>query len=276
VILTAALEIMKRGLPHPPLTFLWTVQEEVGPYGARFCRLSALGDPKLAFSWDSSKPGRMLLGATGARRMEIEIHGVASHAGCAPEQGVSAAIVFGLAVADLRQNGWHGLVMKNGVRGTSNIGVVGGGNATNVVMDRLNVQAEARAHNPKLRARIVAAYCRAFERAARSVKNSQGEHARVRFVAPAKYESFRLRKCEPCVLEAERAIRAAGFTPSAGISTAGLDANWMTARGVPTVTIGAGMKSAHTIEECLEVRDYLAACQVALHLATASCEERNR
>jgi tripeptide aminopeptidase len=208
--------------------------------------------------------------------MEIEIHGVASHAGCAPEQGVSAAIVFALAVADLRQNGWHGLVMKNGVRGTSNIGVVSGGNATNVVMDRLNVQAEARAHNSKLRARIVTAYCRAFERAARSVKNSQGEHARVRFVAPAKYESFRLRKREPCVREAERAIRAAGLTPSAGISTAGLDANWMTARGVPTVTIGAGMKSAHTIEECLEVRDYLAACQVALHLATASCEERNR
>ena len=35
-ILSAAIEILRRGLPHPPLTFLWTVQEEIGLYGRAF------------------------------------------------------------------------------------------------------------------------------------------------------------------------------------------------------------------------------------------------
>jgi tripeptide aminopeptidase len=34
-VLTAAVEILERKLPHPPLTFFWPVQEEVGLYGAR-------------------------------------------------------------------------------------------------------------------------------------------------------------------------------------------------------------------------------------------------
>lgn len=267
VILTAALEILQRGLPHPPLTFLWTVQEEVGPFGARFCRLGALGGPKLAFSWDGGGPNRVVAGATGSCGMEITIHGTASHAGCSPEQGVSAALIFGQAVADLRENGWHGLIMKNGVRGTSNVGVVRGGDATNVVMDRLEVHAEARAHDPRLRGRIVAAYRLAFARAARSVKNASGKRGRVDFRVMVKYNSFRLGANARGLLEAERAIRAAGWEPRREIANGGLDANWLTARGLPTVTLGAGMRDVHTNTESLVVPEYLAACRIALRLA---------
>ena len=32
----------KTGLPHPPLTFLWTVQEEAGLHGARYVQLPML------------------------------------------------------------------------------------------------------------------------------------------------------------------------------------------------------------------------------------------
>ena len=41
--------ILAQGLPHPPLTFLWTVQEEVGLHGARYLRAGLLGKPRLAF-----------------------------------------------------------------------------------------------------------------------------------------------------------------------------------------------------------------------------------
>ncbi len=270
VILTAALEILKRRLPHPPLTFLWTVQEEVGLCGARFGALSALGTPELAFSWDGSRPDRLVVGATGAYALEIAVHGIASHAGCHPEQGVSAAAIFAMALADLRRNGWHGLVMKRGVRGTSNVGVLRGGSATNVVMDRLEVHAEARAHDPRLRKKIVAAYRGAFERAARSVRTSAGKRGRVDFTVIPKYEAFKLKANEPCVLEAARAVRAAGLEPEREVATGGLDANWLTARGVPTVTLGTGGRDAHKAGESLVVADYLAACRVALGLATGS------
>jgi len=65
-ILAAALELLKRKLPHPPLTFMWTVQEEVGLYGARFCSLGKLGNPKLVFNWDGGTPDMVTVGATGA------------------------------------------------------------------------------------------------------------------------------------------------------------------------------------------------------------------
>ena len=39
-LLTTALAILRGKLPHPPLTFLWTVQEEVGLFGARHVQTS--------------------------------------------------------------------------------------------------------------------------------------------------------------------------------------------------------------------------------------------
>ena len=51
-ILSAALAILREKLPHPPLTFFWPIQEEIGLYGARHAEVKLLGGPKLAFNWD--------------------------------------------------------------------------------------------------------------------------------------------------------------------------------------------------------------------------------
>ena len=76
---------------------------------------------------------------------------MASHAGVCPEQGVSAIAIASLAIADLVRGGWHGLVEKGKSRGTSNVGFIHGGEATNVVTDRVTLKAEARSHDPKFR-----------------------------------------------------------------------------------------------------------------------------
>ena len=166
-ILTAALNILHHKLPHPPLTFLWTIQEEIGLYGARFVDLSLLGEPQLSFNWDGGSLERVTIGATGGYRMDIDIRGLASHAGVAPQAGVSAIAIAGLAIADLQQNGWHGEVLRGKKRGTSNVGVISGGAATNVVTDHVQLKAEARGHDPKFRGQIVKAYEQAFRRAAK-------------------------------------------------------------------------------------------------------------
>ena len=43
----------------------------------------------------------------------------------------------------------------------------------------------------------------------------------------------------------------------------------MNARGLPTVTLGAGQHGPHTIEEYVDLREYLTGCQLLLALATA-------
>jgi tripeptide aminopeptidase len=267
VVLVAALEILRRRLPHPPLTLLWTVQEEIGLCGARFCRLPLLGKPQLAFNFDGSSPEEITIGATGGYRMDIRVRGLAAHAGVAPESGVSAVAIASLAVAQLHRDGWHGRVEKDGRLGTSNVGVFRGGDATNVVTPEVEVRAEARSHDPAFRAEIAAAIETAFRDAAASVCNVEGVHGEVDIDGHLDYESFRLDESQPAVEAAKKAIRAVGGEPTLRISNGGLDANWLTARGIPTVTLGSGMSSVHTVEERLDRDAFRQACRMALRLA---------
>ncbi len=181
ILLTTVLAILGSKLPHPPLTFLWTVQEEVGLFGARYLRLSKLGKPRLAFNFDGGAANVLKIGATGGYRMTIEIDGLASHAGNRPEEGVSAIAIASLAMADLVKGGWHGLVAKDEGTGTSNVGVIRGGDATNVVTDHVHIRAEARSHDPKFRQRIVKEIEAAFKRAIVAVRSANGTCGRVQF-----------------------------------------------------------------------------------------------
>ncbi|MGQ0635288.1 MAG: M20/M25/M40 family metallo-hydrolase [Planctomycetaceae bacterium] len=267
VVLTAVVEVLRRRLPHPPLTLLWTVQEEVGLVGARFASLPRLGNPRLCFNWDGGAAGIACLGATGAYDLSIDVEGIASHAGVRPEGGVSALAIAGLAVARLQRDGWHGLITNGAAAGTSNLGIISGGDATNVVMPLVHLRGEVRSHDADFRKRLVAEFRRAFDEASRNVTNDQGRTGHVRMAAELRYESFRLHESEPCVQVALRAIRTAGLTPQTRVSNGGLDANWLTARGLPTVTLGSGQQDVHTVNESLNLDEYLAACRIALLLA---------
>lgn len=270
VVLTAALEILRRKLPHPPLTFFWPVQEEVGLYGAHYVRLALLRSPKLAFNWDGGSASKLAIGATGAYRMTIDIEGLASHAGGAPEHGVSAITIAGLAIAELQAGGWLGDVRQGEKRGTSNIGVIQGGAATNVVTDHVQLKAEARSHDPEFRREILSAIEQAFGKAAGRVRNVSQVAGTATVQSQLDYEAFRLSDNEPCVLAAESAIRALGQEPHRAITNGGLDANWLSARGIPTVTMGCGQVNVHTVSEQLDVEEFRRACQIGLKLATAS------
>ncbi len=270
VILTAACEILRRKLPHPPLAFLWAVQEEVGLFGARHANLALLGQPKLAFNWDGGSAEKLTVGATGAYRLEITVHGIASHAGGAPEQGVSAIAIAGLAIAELQQAGWLGDVRKGASRGTSNIGVIHGGAATNVVTDCVELKAEARSHDPVFRRAIRDAIIEAFKKAAGQVRSITGAAGKVSCESRQDYESFRLPDDDPSIAAAGAAVAATGGKPFHFVSNGGLDANWLTARGIPTVTLGCGQLNAHMVTEQLDLAEFRRACRVALRLATAS------
>jgi tripeptide aminopeptidase len=266
--LNAVLEILRRKLPHPPLTLLWPVQEEVGLYGARNVNAALLKNPKLCFNWDGGAANRVIIGATGAYRMQITVTGLASHAGVHPEHGISATAIAALAIADLHTKGWHGLIVKNGKRGTSNIGVISGGNATNVVTAEVTLRVEARSHDAIFRKKIVAAIRTAFERAVKRVKNDSGKRGKVRIDAELHYESFKLRANDPSAAVAARAIAAAGLKPEVCIANGGLDANWLSARGLPTVSLGAGQHDVHTVNERLIIPSFLDGCRIALAIAT--------
>ncbi|HIN95164.1 MAG TPA: M20/M25/M40 family metallo-hydrolase [Planctomycetes bacterium] len=268
VLLSTALHLLRHQLPHPPLTFCWFVQEETGLLGARHVSKGLLGNPKLAFNWDGGGATKLTIGATGGYRLRIEIDGLASHAGGAPEKGISAISIAALAIADLQQNGWHGLIRKGNHEGTSNVGFIEGGEATNVVTDHVAIRAEARSHHPGFRKRIVTQIEKAFQKAVKQVKSSEGKTGQVRIESRLDYESFRLSTREPCIQAAQDAVQSLGHQAVLAIANGGLDANWTTRHGIPTVSLGCGQANAHTVSESLDIREYQLACQIALQLAT--------
>ena len=267
VVLTTALEVLRRGLPSPPLTFLFGIQEEVGLYGARYVSATDLGKPALAFNFDGGAVEKITVGATGGYRMDVAIEGLPSHAGVAPEKGISAIAIASLAVADLVEHGWHGLIEKEGKRGTSNVGIIHAGAATNVVAESAHLRIEARSHDSAFRKKIVKAIETAFKDAAKRVKNAAGKCGKVVCDGHLDYEAFRLGDDQPCVVAAIDAVRAEGLEPRTEVSNGGLDANWMAVNGVPTVTLGCGQMEIHTTKEQLDLKAYETACRVALRLA---------
>jgi tripeptide aminopeptidase len=76
------------------------------------------------------------------------------------------------------------------------------------------------------------------------------------------------------VAEALAAIRAVGLEAQTRISNGGLDANWLSSRGLPTVTLGCGQQDVHTVKETLQLKSYLQACRIGLVLATGTLGSR--
>ncbi len=268
VLLNTALEIIENNLPHPPLTFCWFIQEETGMHGARLINIEDLSNPKLAFNWDGGSATKLSTGATGSYRIRAKIEGLASHAGGAPEKGVSAIAIAAHAIADLDKNGWHGKVIKGTSEGTSNVGFIEGGEATNVVTDLVHVRAEARSHDPEFRKEMLNQIEQAFLKAAEAVTNIDGAAGKVTFDNNLVYESFRLEDDDPSLMEVEKVIRGLGLEPERSIANGGLDANWLTAKGIPSVTMGCGQKDPHTVKETLNLDEFDNACRIGLLLAT--------
>jgi len=148
VVLAVALELLARPVAHPPLTFFWTVQEEIGLFGSRWASLGLLGRPQQAFNFDGGSADKITVGATGGYRMTLTVEGRAAHAGVCPERGISAITIASVAIAQLHRDGWLGKIEKPDGRGTANVGVIQGGDATNVVTPQVRLRAEAAATIP--------------------------------------------------------------------------------------------------------------------------------
>lgn len=266
--------LIKNRLPHPPITLLFTVREESGLHGARELDPKVLGDVAMCFNVDGRLASELLIGAVGQENWDVEVTGKASHAGVAPEKGISATLVSSVAIADARREGWFGKVVKPNGHGTSNVGIFGGrgntaaGDATNVVTDYVFIKGEARSPTAAFAAEITEAFKRSFEKAQAAVTDADGGTATVRFSHTPSYPPFKLDEDSPVVARATRAVKALGMTPDYLFSNGGLDANWLDKHGIPTVTIGAGQFDIHTLKEYVDLPEYEKGCRLAVLLAT--------
>jgi tripeptide aminopeptidase len=278
VLVVVAETLLKHGLPHPPITLLFTVREESGLHGARELDPADLGGAVMCINVDGQDPADLIVGAVGQENWEVEIRGRASHAGVAPEKGISATLVGAIALAKAKREGWFGKVVRSDGHGTSNVGIFGGkdgqaaGDATNVVTDYVFIKGEARSPTSAFALAIAEGFGQAFQRAREAVKDHEGEMAEVAFTHAPSYPPFNLDEDSPIVRRATKAMTMLGLKPNNLFSNGGLDANWLDKHGVPTITIGAGQAEIHTIKEYVNLPEFATGCRLALLLAMAEDE----
>jgi tripeptide aminopeptidase len=274
VLVTLAETLLKHKLPHPPITLLFTVREESGLHGARELDPKDFGGAKMCFNVDSKLASELIIGAVGQENWEVQIKGKASHAGVAPEKGISATLVAAIALTEAHRGGWFGKIVKPEGHGTSNPGVFGGkegkpaGDATNVVTDYVHIKGEARSPEAAFAAAITEAYRKAFAKAQAEVKDAGGATAEVKFDHKPAYPPFKIADDAPVLKHAKRAAESLGLKPTTRFSNGGLDANWFDKHGLPTVTIGSGQYEIHTVNEYVDLPEFANGCRLAVALAT--------
>jgi tripeptide aminopeptidase len=241
IILTALRHLLDEDVPHPPLEIVFTVAEEIGLRGAQALDFDAL-DAEMGFVLDGGRTmGVITHAAPSAYKLEWQVHGVAAHAGVCPERGINAIRVASEAIAQMPLG-------RLDFETTANIGVIRGGDATNIVPELTVVRGETRSHSEEKLERQRTLMVEAFEEAA------ERNEATLDADVTSTYHAFDIARDEPVLDYAWRACESLGFESQMERGGGGSDANVFNERGIPSVILATGPAEVHTVNEWVDAQ----------------------
>lgn len=241
IILTALRHMIDEDLPHPPLEIVFTVAEEIGLCGAQALDHDDL-EATMGYVLDGGRTmGVITHAAPSAYKFEWQIHGVAAHAGVCPERGINSIKVAAEAIAEIPLG-------RLDFETTANIGVILGGDATNIVPELTRVRGETRSHSEEKLQRQRDLMVKAFEEAA------ERHEASVDAEVTSTYRSFDVGREEPVLDYAWRACQRLGFEPQMESGGGGSDANIFNEHGIPSIILATGPAEVHTVNEWVDAQ----------------------
>ncbi|MGH9941299.1 MAG: M20/M25/M40 family metallo-hydrolase [Pyrinomonadaceae bacterium] len=251
----------EQNIPHAPVEAVFSICEEVGLLGAKHVDVSKL-KAKYGIVFDSDDPGFLFTRGPSANHMEFKIHGLESHAGVAPEQGISAIRIAAEAIA----------VMKLGRidhETTANIGVIEGGKATNITTNLVTLRGEARSlDDAKLEAQTAHMIKCLEDAAAKYEVTVEGvtTKGRVESHVNREYWAMDVREDSRVVQLVKTAATRLGLKVETMASGGGCDANIFNQKGIECANLGTGMRAIHTVKEWLDVKDMYASAEMTLEI----------
>jgi tripeptide aminopeptidase len=255
-IVEAVRSLRESGEPHCAAELLFTSQEEVGLKGASafdYSRLRA----REGFTFDmTGEPGGICLGAPSQASLSAVVLGRAAHAGLAPEEGINAIRVASEAIVRMPLG-------RIDAETTANIGIIRGGEATNIVTPRVELRGEARSHNPDMLHMQVAAMEKALHEAADLYQ------AQVEVTLTYPYHAYRLQEDEPVVTCARNTLQQMGIEPYTFISGGGSDVNVFLQHGLRVANLSLGYRDIHTVNEQIAVADLEFVARLVMRLLQA-------
>ena len=241
-IMEAVRCIKADGEEHQTIELAFTVYEEGGLHGSQNFDMSKV-ESLTGIVFDSGGPiGTIITTAPGQQNLKVNITGKPAHAGLAPEEGINALTVAADAITNMK-------LSRIDEETTANIGVVKGGQATNIVMPELFIEAEARSlDDDKLQAQVEHMVS-TFEAAA------EKHGAEINIASKRAYNAYRIADNDPHVEKIKAAFEANGVEPLCKPTGGGSDANIFNSKGLKTVNLSTGMAKVHTTEEFIKIDD---------------------
>ena len=237
-IIEAAEAVADEEAEHPPVEILLTIGEDVGHIGSQAFDVSPVQSP-FAFVPDSGGPvGQIILASPWAQNLEVNFHGRAAHAGIEPENGRSALSMMAGAINAVP---WGRLDHES----TSNVGIVSGGEAPNVVAPEAKMTFQVRSLDETKHQNYIDKVIQTCEKQAISMQGRIDHHV------VGAMSGFAFQETDPIVERAKSAIRATNLEPSFTTSCGGSDANELNAKGLPTLVLSVGYQDIHTNEESM-------------------------
>jgi tripeptide aminopeptidase len=273
IIVECIRTLKERNLPHSDIDAVFTICEEVGLLGAKHLDMERI-ESKYGLVLDSDDIGYLFTRAPSADHMEFVIHGLEAHAGVCPENGISAIQIAAEAISRMKLG-------RIDHETTSNIGVIEGGAATNIVPNRVVLKAEARSHDSaKLDAQTDGIRKALNEAAAARSVVVDGETvtARVEEHVTREYHAMNVPDDSKIVQLVMRAANNLNHQVKTLATGGGCDANVFNQRGLEVANLGTGMQAIHTVKEWLDVKDLYRSAEVVLEIlklnAETNAEER--
>jgi len=260
-IILETLRVLKgERIVHGPLEIVFTICEEVGLLGAKHLDYDLLTAP-YGYVLDATDTEGIVTRAPAANRIELVVHGKASHAGAAPEKGINAIWLAGQAIGDLTL----GRIDRET---TCNIGVIEGGIATNIVPDKVSVKGEVRSHDPKKLQAVTDTIVAAFQKAVDGcrVETYNKEYPRLEVNVERDFPATHIPENHPVVTLAQQAAANLGRDMICKPSGGGADANIFFEKGIFTGVLGTGMKDVHTVGESVALDDMVKSVELLLEI----------
>lgn len=252
-IIEAIRVIKENNIEHPEIIVVCSIAEEIGLLGAKEFNIEKYS-PDYSFILDSSgKPGAGIVQTPFSAKGTIKIIGKPAHAGIAPENGINALTVAAHAITKLRLG-------RIDSETTSNIGMVRGGEAVNIVMPEVTLHYEARSFSGEKLDNLLKETNDIFENISKEF-GAQFENG-----VTKGYSGYHFNEDEEILSHFKKACENVGIEYSTKSTGGGSDSNVYNEKGFKALTLAIGMTKVHTKEEYIEIEDMVNTTKLVVEL----------
>jgi tripeptide aminopeptidase len=252
-VIEALKAVKENNIEHGLIEVVFSICEEIGLVGSKNLEYEKIQSNR-AFVLDSGgEPGEIVVQGPAQDNIEAKIIGRAAHAGVAPEEGISAIKIAANAISKMN-------LFRIDEETTANIGVIHGGEATNIITPEVKIYGEARSLNEDKLNKQSNHMSNCIEEI---VKEFGGK---VEIKVKREYNAFKVEENMDIVELMKKACSNLELNFHIETSGGGSDTNIFNENGIRAVNIATGERKPHTLEEYVVIKDLVNTAKLVLEM----------